>query len=63
MIYFEALDIKGDICPSNVIHKRISIHQNKPMKEFLARFKKGIKNNVYSKRPCIKTTLKQQQQN
>ena len=61
--FLKALDIKGSICPSKVIHLRISFHQSKPLREYLVRFVRGIKNNVDSKRPCIKTTLKQQQQN
>ena len=48
--FLKALDIKGNICPSNVIHYRISFRQSKPLKQYLARFNRSIENIVYSKK-------------
>ena len=42
------ISLKGTV----VNHYRILFYQNKAKKALIARLNGGIKNNVYSKRPC-----------
>ena len=48
---YKTHNIKGNICPTNVIYRRIFFNQIMTLKNF-ARFKRGIKSNVYKERPC-----------